>query len=268
MEFKFEGPESIEIKRNPKVGYFGLVSYPKSTTTLSCQIGKRGYNTGLNPEEETYYEKKLDLKPGELSKNSKWWGEVFNVDHAIRLFNTKTTQLFLDDPISQLRYKVLLAHTDVANSELERTKPGIVFYIDDKEAKAKEELKAINFELEGMKLILSLTPDEVRGTLRLFGKPSTDLMSTDVCQAQLMQEMKKNPKMFFDIITDKELKNKIFIYELLEKKVLTRKGNSIKYGDDTIANSINEASEWINDIKNQSTVLALQTKLKKTKKEA
>jgi hypothetical protein len=265
---EFEGPKSIEIKRNPKVGYFGITSYPKSTTTLSCQIGKRGYNTGLTPEEESFYEKKLDLKPGELSKNSKWWGEVFNVGYPIRLFNTKTTEFYLDDPMSQIKYKVLLAHSDVANSEMERNKPGILFYIDDKEAKAKEELKTINFELEGMKLILSLTSDEVKGTLRLFGKPSAELMSTDVCQALLMQEMKKNPKQFFDIITDKELKNKIFVYELLDKKILTRKGNAVKYGDDTIGNSLNEACEWVIDVKNQSTVLALQTKLKKVKKEA
>jgi hypothetical protein len=264
-----EQPKVIKIKRNPKSGYFGLYAYPKSTYVITCQLNSKGhYNTGLTENEERYYEEKLGLKAGELSKHSNWWNEVFNSSpqYTIRLNSTKTTELFLDNVTNELKYKVILAHSDVANSELERNKPNVIFFIDDEEAKAKAGLQSLNFELEGMKKILSLTPEEVKGTLKMFNKFSTELMTTDVAQLQLMEEMKKNPKQFFDIITDKELKTKIFIYELLEKKLLTRKGNSIKYGDDTIASSINEGVEYFNDIKNQTERLTLETKLKKLKK--
>mgnify|MGYP000996367177 CR=1 FL=1 len=71
----------------------------------------------------------------------------------------------------------------------------------------QDNTKTLNFELEGMKLILSLTGEEKKGALRLFGKSGLDLMSDDVASAHLMQEMKKNPKTFFDIITDKEIKD-------------------------------------------------------------
>jgi len=262
-------PTVIKIKRNPKAGYFGLFAYPKSVTTLSCQISKTGgFNTGLTEDEERFYEKALDLKPNELNKHSKWWGEVFNVIYAIRLFNTKTTELVLDNPVNQLKYKVLLAHSDVALNELERNRPGIMFYIDDEEAKAKSELKTLNFELEGMKLILSLNPDETKGALRLFGKAGLDLMSTSTAQAQLMQEMKKDPKKFFEIMTDDDLKNKMFIQELVEKKILTRKGNYYFNGDDRIAGSTEECVSYLKDINNQTLKLSFETRLKKGKKQA
>ncbi|NCX29356.1 MAG: hypothetical protein EBX20_12000, partial [Rhodobacterales bacterium] len=65
---KFEGPKSVKIKKCPKVGYFGLVSYPKSVTTIGCQLGsKGGYNTGLTEDEERYFEKALDLQPNQLN---------------------------------------------------------------------------------------------------------------------------------------------------------------------------------------------------------
>ncbi len=267
---EFQGPELVKIRRNPKVGYFGIVSYPNSVTTICCQIGNKGaYNTGLSPEEEAYYESKLSsigVKPGDLGKHSKWW-EYFNTElGGIRLFNTKATELMLDNEINQLKYKVLLANDKVAKSEIERNKPGIQFYIDDEEAKAKDELKTLNFELEGMKLILELTPEEVKGSLRLFGKAGLDLMSTSTSQAQLMQEMKKNPKNFFDIMKDKDLSTKMFVQELVERKLITRKGNYYIHGDDTIANTTNEAVEYFNDSKNQSVKLALETRLKKLKK--
>lgn len=264
---EFNGPEVVKIKRCAKPGYFGISAYPKSVTVLSCQINsKGGYNTGLTPEEERFYENELNLKPQELNKNSKAFWEKFNDENSIRLFNNKTTEIVLDNPINQIKYKILLAHSDVANSEIEKNKPGVTFYIHDEEARAKVELQTLNFELEGMKLILGLTPEEVKGSLRLFGKNGTDLMSADSAQLQLMQEMKKDPKNFFNVITDKELRTKIFIYELLERKLLTRKANSIKYGDDTIASSINECVEYFNDIKNQTERLTLESKLKKLKK--
>lgn len=266
---EFNGPEVVRIKPNPRIGYFGVASYPKSTFVVSCQLNRKGsHNTGLNSSEEKYYEEKLGLKPGELSKDSKWWGEVFNTEFPIRLSRVKSTELTLDSLINQIKYKVILAHSDIANSEIEKSKPGILFFIDDQEAKAKAEMEIINFELEGMKLILGLTTDETKGSLRLFGKPGSDLMSATNAQAQLMQEMKKNPKTFFDIMTDKDLKMKIFIYELVEKKIINRRSNYFIHGDDTIAHSMEECVNYFNDVKNQTVKLTLETRLKKAKKEA
>jgi len=263
---KFEGPKAIKIKRNPKPGYFGIASYPNSTTTLSCQLSnKGGHNTGLTPDEEKHYESILNLKPGELSKHSLWWDNIFNVEHPIRLLNTKTTELTLDNPINQIKYKVLLAHSDVAKTEVEKNKPGILFYIDDEESKAKVELEALTIEYECTKLIFSLSPEEKKNALRMFGKTGVDTLGEDICSMYLTQEMKKNPKGFLEILTDKSLATKMFIYDLIEKKLLINKKNYFIYGDETIATSIDECVAFINNPKNQTIKLALQTKLKKSK---
>lgn len=264
---KFEGPEVVKIKSAAKAGYFGISSYAKSVTTLGCEMSLKGsWKTGLTPEEEAYYEAELKLEKGSLSKHSKWWSDVFNDTYAIRLHNTKTTELQLDNPINQIKYKVLLESSKVANSEIERKKPNVLFYIDDVEAKAKSEIEVFNYEFEGMGAIHKMSPEEKRNTLRLFGKTGLDTTSEMMLNATLVGELKKNPKAFVETINDKDLAIKGFIKDLLEKKLISRKGNYYMHGDDTIANSTEECVEYFNDIKNQSVKLTLQTRLNKLKK--
>lgn len=264
MELNY--PESVKIKSAAKAGFFGISSYAKSTTTLGCEISKHGFKTGLTEEEERHYEKELDLKEGTLSKHSKWWGDVFNIEHAIRLNNTKETELILDNPINQLKYKVLLESSKIANTEIEKRKPEVLFYIDDQESKAKAELETFNYEFEGMGLIHKLSPEEKRGKLRLFGKQGLDTMSETMLNAQLVGELKKDPKSFVETLTDINVETKAFIVELVEKKLLTRKGNYYLHGDDTIANSTEECVEYFNNPRNQTVKLTLKSRLSKLNK--
>jgi hypothetical protein len=261
---KFEGPEMVKIKRIPKAGYFNIGAYPKSKTVFGVELGKSGYKTGLTESEQEYFETVLELKKGELGKNSKFW-DRFNIENPISLNNNKTNEIVLDNPITQLKYKAMLVSSKVANSELERN-PDAIFFIDDQEIKAKKELEVFNFEFEGMKAIISQSPEDKRGTLRLFGKTGVDTMSETMMNSQLSAELKKDPKRFLDTISDAHLKTKMFIAELVEKRILIRKGNYYIHGDDTIANSTDECVEYFDDIKNQSVKLTLETRLKKAKK--
>ena len=59
----------------------------------------------------------------------------------------------------------------------------------------------------------------------------------------------------------------MLISEMLDYRVLNRKGNYYMNGDDTIANSTDECVSYFEDLKNQSIVIALSTKLKKLKKD-
>lgn len=264
---KFEGPEVIKVKRVRKAGYFGIDSYSKSVTTIGCEISSKGhYKTGLTPELEKHYEGELNLKPGELNKHSKWWGDIFNVTHSLRLFNNKTNELILDNPINQIRYHVLQASSKVCNSELERT-PNAIFYIDNPEAKAKAELEVYNYEFEGSGMIHKLSPEEKRSSLRLFGKAGVDNVSETMLNAQLFQEMKKDPKIFVETLLDKNAKTKGLIKELVEKNIIKRKGNHYIYNEDTIASSTEECVAYFNDKANDQVTLILKSKLNKTKKE-
>lgn len=265
---KFEGPEVVKIKNAAKTGYFGISSYAKSVTTLGCEMSHKGgyFKTGLTEDEERYYEEQLKLEKGMLNKHSKWWSEVFNVVHPIRLNRTKSTELILDNPINQLKYRALLENSKVANSEIEKSRPNIEFFIDDGEAKAKSENELFNYEFEGMGAIHKMSPEEKRGNLRLFGKKGVDTVSEGMLNAQLVLELKKDPKLFVETISDKDVITKAFIQELIEKHLIKRKGNYYLHGEDTIANSTEECVEYFNDIKNQSVKLTLTTRLNKLKK--
>lgn len=257
--------KTIKVKRIQKTGFFGLVSYPKSGTTICCEISKTGFKTGLTSNEEIHFEKELGLKPGELGKHSKWWGEIFNIEYPIRLNNTKTNEIILDNPINILKYKVLLASSKIANSEIEKN-PNCEFFIADEEARAEKEVETFNFKFEAFKLILGLSPEDKRGSLRLFGKSGIDTMSETMMNSQLGSEMEKDPKKFIDTLTDKSLKTKMLIEELLEKSLLKRKGNYYLHGDDTIANSTEECVDFFDNPKNSSVRLILVNRLKKDKK--
>lgn len=261
-------PSEIKIKRIPKPGYFGISAYSKSTTGgIGAEIAKNGYNTGLTSEEEKYFEEKLGLKPGELNKTSKWWGEVFNIDYTIKLFNTKTTTIFINGPLDQLKYKVLLASTKIANSELERhNNPNVEFYIVNEELQAKAESDKMDMEMQCMELITSLSPDKKRDALRLFGKFNLGDLSETVVKSELYKISKKDPKLFIEVLNDKNLETKMLLEELCEYRIINKKGNYYTNGDDTIASSTDEAIEYLKNIKNQSVVLAMKTRLKKTKK--
>lgn len=258
--------KTIRIKPVNKAGFFGIAAFAKAIATLGCELSTKGHNTGLTQSDEAYFEDKLKLPKGELAPHSKWWDEVFNVYHTLRLPKSKTFELILDSPMNELRYKVALACTKIANSEIERNTPGVLFYIDDIEAKAKKDLEMFNFEFEGMKLIIKCSPEEKRGNLRLFGKKGTELMSEDMLNAQLAQEMKKDPKNFFNVMTDKDIRTKALIKELEEKYLIKRTGNKYYHGEDLIAISTDECVEYFNDLSNQPVRLILESKLKKAKK--
>lgn len=260
-----ELPKVVKIKHAEKAGYFGIAAYPKAVATLSCQLShKGGYNTGLTKEDEAHYEKILELKAGELNKHSKWWGEVFNVKYAIRLSRNKATELFLDDPISQLKYKVLLAHSRVANSETEKLKPGVWFYIDDPETKAKKENESISMAFEGMTLIRDMTPEQKKSALRLFGKTGVNNISESMSSNQLFAEMQRDPKHFLSVMTDKNLEAKAWIKELEEWAILKRKGSTYLYGDDAIAANTEECIKYFEE--HQDVKLVVGNLLKSKKK--
>ena len=259
--------KELVIKKVPRVGYFGISSFPGSTTVKTAPLTKNGHVTGLTPEEEKFFEDELGLKRGELAKHSKWWGEVFNIEHVIKLNNNKETRISLYDPISKLKEKVLRARKDIANSEIEKNHPWIDFYIVDEEAKAKAESEIFDYEWEAMELLLKLNPEEKRASLRLFGKKGVDSLTELMLKSELTKELKKDPKAFCEVLKDKKLRTRMFIEELLEYKLITRSGNYYKHGEDTIGSSTEEVIEYFEDIKNQSVILALTTRLKKAKKD-
>lgn len=265
MNIEQSFPKTIKVKRIPKPGFFGITAFKNSMTTLGCPITKEGHKTGLTKEEEAHYEKLLKLQPGTLDKYSEWWDNFFNVFHTINLHNNKTTEFVLDNPINQLKYKIMLVRKDIANSEDEKT-PDSEFYIDNAELKAIAESKKLDYEMEGLEAILKMTLDQRKQALRIFGKTGLDDITDLMAKSELGKLLKKDAKSFVETINDKELEMKAFVLELIEKAILMRRGQDIKYEDTFLGTSIDAVAIKLDESKNQELKLHLKSLLNKKKK--
>ena len=253
---------TIVIKPIGKIKFSGLSSYSKATWVLSTELDASGYKTGLTKEEETYYEELLGLPKGKLGRSSDWWGSL-----AIRLNMTKATEFPQEDLMNQIKYKVMLASSKVADSVMEKNKfPTAEFVIVDEEAVAKLEGINIDYEIEAYEEFLKTTSEEKRGMLKLFGKRGFDKSTDSLVKSTLGKILKENPKGFLDVIKDKKIKTRVFIEELLEAGIIKKKGNYFTNGDDPIGNSTDEVVLFFEDLKNQSVKMALTGKLKDYKK--
>lgn len=257
--------KTIVIKRIPRATFSGIGAYDKSAESFGCEIsGKDGrYKTGITIEEEDYFEKELNLPKGTLKSYSAWWGDNISFNFQ----KTKNNTMIIDSPKSQLEYKVLLATSKVAKSELERHKtPGAIFYIVDEEAKAQAESEVADLRFEATELLMKLNVEERRSALRLFGKKGVDSMSETVVKNELLKQIDKDSKGFTDILSDKRLKVRMLAEEFVDYGIIGKYGPYYKNGDDTIGSSTEELIDYLEDLKNQTILLAMKTRLTKVKK--
>lgn len=256
---------TIKIRPIAKQKFSGISSFPNSVTTLGCELGKSGYKTGLTSEEERKFEIELGLPKGTLQRNSNWWGNL-----SIRIFNDKDTNIDCEGTMGEIKKKILFESTKILNTPSEKDKwPKAEFMIIDPEAEAIYEEKQLDYEIEALEFFSELSISEKRGVLKLYkAKAGIDTMSEKVVKTELAKELKKDPKNFVKLVTDKNLKTKVLVADLVEYKIIHKEGNYFTNGDDPIGNSTEEVVAYLNDIKNQSVKLALESKLDSMKRKA
>lgn len=259
--------KEIIIKRIPKPGFSGIGAYDKSATSFGCELsGQDGrFKTGLTAVEQARFESDLNLPKGSLSASAEntWWGE--NISFTFD--NNKPNRFIIDSPMSELKYKVLLASSKIAKSELEKHKnPNAKFYIVDNELRAQVETAQADDKFEAMELLMKLNTEERRAALRLFGKKGVDSLSEVVVKAELIKQIDKDSKEFSSILSDKRLKVRMIAEELVDYGIIGKNGHYYKNGDDTIASSTDELIDYLEDLKNQSVLLAMKSRLDKLKK--
>lgn len=256
---KFKEIKEVVIQPINKVVFGGLAKYPKCTTVITTEKGQNGlYKTGLTEEEETFFENELNLPKGTLNKRSKFWGDLES------RFENKSKKIDLTDTMNYLRYRGWLESSKIANSVLDKQNwPDSLFVIVDEEEVAKQESIKVDYEMEAYEKLMQTSPDEKRDLLKLFGKKGLSSASDSVVKTTLAKILKADPKSFIEIISDKKLKTKILIEDLLSAGALKKRGNYFYNGDDVIGGSTEEVVSFLEDLKNQSVVFVLKSKLKK-----
>lgn len=260
--------KKIKIVSTGKNKFSGLTSYPRTTKVITTELANNGlYSTGLTLEEETFFEDKLQLKKGTLAKRPlEENGENFWSKLEIKLDTKRNNELDLQDPIQYIKYKVLLASSKVCNSPLEKSKfPSADWMIIDDEQISEVESLSIDKQLEAMEIFHSMSEEEKKGILKLYGKRNLENSKPQLIKSTLYKEVEKDPERFTKLATDKSLKTRILLEDLLSTRLVTKNGNYYKNGDDPIGNSTEEVLSYLEDPKNQSVVIALKGKLKTSK---
>lgn len=256
--------KTIVIKPISKNRFSGINMYPKAVVTLSTEYAADGtYKTGLSKEEEIKLEEQLMLPKGTLSKapidkdGTNFWAEL-----QIRI-SDKGLNLNTELPLDFIKYKVLKQSSKVCNSIIEKVKyPNADFMIHDLEEAAKAEEIEIDLELEAFEKLMETSSKEKKGLLKLYGKyRGLETASDSLIKTTLAKEVKKDPKRFINIISDKNLKTRILIGDLIEHRIIVKKGNYFTNGDEPIGNTDTEVVMYLDDPKNSAIKAALKGKL-------
>lgn len=257
--------KEIVIKPVVKAKFSGISSYSRAHYHIEgAALGKSGYKTGLTPEEQTHYEKVLRKPEGFLnSDNKEFWATMLNLNLPL----DKAFFFTINSPMDELKLKVIKERSDIANNELELAKnPNAVFYIEDKEAKAKVEEQAIDLLMIANEKFNDLTIDEKKGFLKLYGKKGVDQISDRVVKTELYKEVNKDPKKFISFTENPDITLRIQIEEMLEQGTLVKKGSFYNFEQEVIGNSIDAVVAFFKDVKNQSVKLAALQNTKNSKK--
>ncbi len=257
--------KQIIIKPVVKAKFSGISAHSNTKTSLEgAQLGRNGYKTGLSKEDEKYYEKELNKPSGFFGKDNKeFWASVLNLS----LPNDKPYYFTVDSLMDEIKYKVILQHSAIANNELELAKnPTALFYIEDREAKAKVEEVFIDFKMDAQEAFSNLTTDEKKGYLKLYGKKGVEQLSDRIIKTELFKELDKDPKKFLDYTKDPDITLRISIEDMLEVGTLTKKGYYYNFNGEVIGESVDSVISFFKDLKNQSIKIAAENATKQKNK--
>jgi len=177
--------------------------YPNISKYISPFFDRFGrIKTGLSTEDVERLEAAtgLDLKP-----TSEYWH-----DFSIRL-TSKDLFLNPENPVDEIKLKLLRAHPEVANNTAEVT-PKTVFILYDEVEEAQKESKKFDYIIQAYKYIADMSSDDRRDFLKLFGyAKQSHKMVEDSVKNKLRELADVDAKAFCDRYEDKHKMDKILI---------------------------------------------------------
>lgn len=246
----------VELKIKKKNPWVGLLKYKHCFDYIAPYFTRSGsIYTGLTPEDERHFEKALGYPEGHLAKTSEFW-TTFCV-------KVGTRGLVLDDqfPLQALQIKFLSGHKRVATS-LDKLSAGKDYLLINREAEAIQKNKQNSLRRDAIKAFDTLSLDDMRKCLRLFGIRS-DNMSNELVESQMFDIVDKQPKRFLDKWVNNKKKDTEFILEeAIAKGVIRKDRTQYFYGTEMFADSLQDAIAYLDAKKNQDLKLSIINEVK------
>ena len=171
-----------------------------------------------------------------------------------------------ENPLDLVKLYILKGSDLVAKS-LEDVEKGLYpkakFVIID--ANEDEEVKASKQALKTKALVemVSLTVDRKIDMVKILTGQDVSKQSSNVIDLKLVEAINKDVEAFFNLLKrdNKEVTTESLIISLVDKRILTKEGTIIKYGDVMIGADMPSAIKYLNSPKNQVLKVQLQEKL-------
>lgn len=152
--------------------------------------------------------------------------------------------------------KFLEGHKRVATT-LDRLDAGKDYLLINREAEAIEQNKQNKLRREAIKAFDSLSLEQMRKCLRLFGS-NADRMSNELVESTLFNIVDKQPKKFMDKWVNNKSKETEFLLEnAIAKGVIRKDKTHYFYGSDMFADSLEDAIAYLDSKKNQDLRLSI-----------
>jgi len=207
--------------------------------------------TGLSKADEERLSKELGV---DLARGSEFWKNYF-----VRTY-TGDIILDLEDPNDELKYLYLKNHKKVKTSEFEH-KASAKFLLINKEEEAKKSNLINKVRRRAMKEFDTLTTEEVRKVLRLFGY-NGDNMEPEVAENKLFELVENNPESFLEKwVNNKHRDTEVVVERAISMNIIRRSKNVYKYGSEIVGRSMVEAIDFLENPKNQDILLSVMKSL-------
>jgi len=219
-------------------------------------------------EEKKYLNGILDVNPDHVDwpKHIKdyWANMSIMVGYGGVELDVSTTEdgepLNIEDWI---RYQWILKHPHVALNK-DEMQGKMRFFIKD----TQRDLRTANNKIQTLKdadkvfIKVSDNKDEMRRIYRMMASDNPDKLTDLDVENRLYALKTDKPAKFIRIATDKHLKLKSEIEEMITLQILRRIGNQVIYQDEILGDTLQDTVIHLNDKKNSGKLTTLRAQLK------
>lgn len=258
---------------NPKhVFYGGMGENSKRVFTVPILSSTRTYKNILTDEEKAFLEEYMGLEYNDLSIYKK----VNNYWSGYKVELTKyDTILHLSNPDDYIKYKVLLANSDLIAPSLEvlqnTPKATYQFVLVSEEDEAQGMNKQLSYNQRAYVKFGEYQKDP--DTLKLIietidGRPIADNTKLDFLQAKIGEIILNDAKLFCKIAEDPYLKTKVLIRRAHNAGILVKRGtyyytkkDNIPLCEDGEEPTLSSAARYLNAPKHQELKFSIEAQL-------
>ena len=271
---RFVPKEDSNITNPKHILYGGMAEGAVKYYTVPILASTGTYKNILTDDEKAFLESYMGLEYNALSvynKTNNFWANF-----TVRL-TKHDNYLDLSDPNDYIKYKVLLANTDFIADSLKtlndhpKATYQFVMIKEGESEKREEEKMSVTMKCYKEYGKIEEDNDTLRCIIELIdNRPIAKNTKSEFLKSRINSLIQADPKLFYNIITDEYLNNKVLIKTATEEGVIKRRNNLYYFEDtplcpDGTESTLSVAAEYIGLGKNQDLKLRIEALLNKAK---